>query len=223
MGLFGGKKEVNVQDLLKKLSETGGDGIFKIPIQVFTKYLHENGELITQSGYNGIEGFLDIGGKKHKVEFRYGLNEGCEEGETYILISEHIGTFDDIDNIDLKSIADKLSIDIKQFIANEKDACKLAFHIFCMSNMEYHRQNKEGKFPNEEQYPALLQSFINKVSDDDLGALKEEYTHETPHLNFHKINAVFKSLTRDVSDLETKLRINYAIAENIIQEWDLDK
>ena len=94
MGLFGGKKEVNVQDLLKKLSETGGDGIFKIPIQVFTKYLHENGELITQSGYNGIEGFLDISKIEKIAKF-------CEKKNIILFIDEVYFHFNNFSSMQL--------------------------------------------------------------------------------------------------------------------------
>jgi hypothetical protein len=221
--LFGGKKEVNVVNILKTIDGSGGQGIAQVPIEVFAKYLHENGEQ-RPSQAGTVEGFINIDGKKRKVAFQHGMFQGLQEGETLITVFGSSGIEDNIDNIDPKSLADGLSGLIKKFIANENDACSIAYQMFVQSNMAYngaYMAKGEPKFPSEEQYPASLQSFLNKVSADDM--LKEEYQNLSPDLDFFEINDVFNSLTRDVSDPETQLIINYAIVENIIQEWGLDK
>lgn len=221
--LFGGGKEVNISNILKTIDESGGQGIAQVPIEVFAKYLDENGEQRpSQAGV--VEGFLNIDGKKRKVDFQHGVFQGLQEGETLITIFESSGIEDHIDNIDPKLLADGLSSLIKEFISSENDAYSVAWAAYTQSNMAYNGAyiaKGEPKFPSDDQHPASIQGFLNKVCPD--GSLKEEYQNMSPDLDFFEINDVFNSLTRDVSDPETQLIINYAIVENIVQEWDLDK
>lgn len=221
--LFGGKKEVNVANILKTIDESGGQGIAQVPIEVFAKYLHENGEQ-RPSQAGAVEGFLNIDGKKRKVGFQHGVFQGLQEGETLITVFGSSGIEDNIDNIDPKSLAVGLSSLIKEFISNEDDAYSVAWAAYTQSNMAYNGAyiaKGEHKFPSDDQRPASIQGFLNKVCPD--GSLKEEYQNMSPDLDFFEINDVFNSLTRDVSDPETQLIINYAIVENVIQEWNLDK
>ena len=44
--------------------------------------------------------------------------------------------------------------------------------------------------------------------------LKDEFDDLSPEFDFFEINPVIESLTRDISDAELQLKINYAIAEN---------
>ena len=208
---------------MKTIDESGYKGIAQVPIEVFVKYLHENGEQ-RPSQAGTVEGFLNIDGKKRKVAFQYGVFQGLQEGETLITVFGSSGIEDNIDNIDPKSLAVGLSSFIKDFISNEDDAYSVACAAYSQSNMAYNGAyiaKGEPKFPSEDQHPASIQGFLNKVCPD--GRLKEEYQNMSPDLDFFEINDVFNSLTRDVSDPETQLIINYAIVENIIQEWGLDK
>ncbi len=221
--LFGGKKEIDIINILKTIDGSGGQGIVRVPIDVFAKYLHENGEQ-RPSHAGAVEGFLNIDGKKRKVAFQHGVFQGLQEGETLITVFASSGIEDHIDRIDPKSLADGLSSLIKEFISSENDAYSVAWAALTQSNMAYngaYMAKGEPKFPSDDQMPKSLQMFLNKVCPD--GTLKEKYRNLSPDLDFFEVNDVFNSLTRDVSDPETQLIINYAIVENIIQEWGLDK
>jgi len=227
MGLFssffGVKREINVANILQTIDKSGGRGIAQVPIKVFAKYLHENGEQ-RPSYFDTVSGFLNIDGKKRKVEFQDGVHCGTREGETLVTIFSNSGIEDNIDNIDPKLLSEGLASLIKKFIATENDAYRVAYQIFAQSNtlyMEAYTSKNDPKFPDPDQYPTSVNSFLNKVTVD--GMLKEEYHNLSPDLDFFEINEVFDSLTKDVYNPELQLTINFAIVENIIQEWSLDK
>lgn len=106
----------------------------------------------------------------------------------------------------------------RDLIANKDEAYYLAFHLFSMSNRAY-TLGGVGH-PTEDKYPASIKTFFYKVCED--GALKEEYRNSNENWNMHSINDDFNSITQNISNHETKLIINYALVENIIQEWDLN-
>ena len=110
----------------------------------------------------------------------------------------------------------------RDLIANKDEAYKLACHLFAMSNGAYRLGGV--RHPTEDQYPASIKTFSNKVLEDQDGIkrFKKEYQNGNENWNMHAINADFNAITSAIQNNETKLIINYALAENIIQEWDLN-
>lgn len=216
--LFGGKKSINVTKILQSIKENGGQGIVDAPIEVFAKYLQENGE--QQPSHAGVvTGFLNVDGKRCKVGFQHGVLQGLQKGETIITVFSNSGIEGVIDKIGLESLAVELYSLITKFISNEDDAYTIAYQMIVQSNMIYNKAylaKGEHKIANKDNYPALLKEFTNEVNID--GYLKEEYQDLSPDLDFFEINDVFDSLTRDISDPELQLKLNYAIVENIIRE-----
>jgi len=107
----------------------------------------------------------------------------------------------------------------RDLIANKDEAYNLAFHLIVLSEGVY-ALGGVGH-PTEDQCPASIKTFLDKVCDED-DALKEEYQNGNENWNMHAINADFNAITSAIQNNETKLIINYALAENIIQEWDLN-
>ena len=112
----------------------------------------------------------------------------------------------------------------RDLIAKKDEAYKLACHLLAMSNRAYTRGGGVGD-PTEDQYPASIKTFYNKVCEDPDGIkrVKKEYLNGNENWNYHAINADFNAITSAIPNHETKLIINLALVENIIQEWDLNK
>mgnify|MGYP001200593406 FL=1 len=110
----------------------------------------------------------------------------------------------------------------RDLIANKDEAYKLACHLLAMSNRVY-TLGGVGH-PTEDQYPASIKTFSNKVCEDQDGIkrFKKEYQNGNENWNYHAINADFNAITSAIPNHETKLIINLALVENIIQEWDLN-
>jgi hypothetical protein len=105
------------------------------------------------------------------------------------------------------------------YIANKNDAYFLAFQLFSLSN-RLHTLGGTGH-PTEDKYPLLIKKFFNIVCENDV--LKEEYQKPSLEINMHEVNGHFESITSQLNDHNTKLKVNYAVVEGIIKEWGLDK
>ena len=125
-----------------------------------------------------------------------------------------------IESTDFNETAESLVVLLKQYIKNENNAYSMAWQILSVTNMNY-TVNGMQAFPTADQSPPLLKKFQDKVIED--GMLKEEYHDLSPEFDYHQINFVLDSLTKNISDPELKLKINFAMAESIIREWNLDR
>ena len=107
------------------------------------------------------------------------------------------------------------------YITDKNDAYFIAFQLFGRSNMIYRRFG-DGSAVSEEKYPDTIKKFYLKVCDvDDLGRFKDEYDKPTTSFDMFEIGDLFESVTQAMNDNETKLKVNYAIVEKIIQKWGL--
>ncbi len=218
--IFGGKEKINIGELLQVVVESGGQATAKIECRDFAEYLQKNGEQ-TPSELGVISGFLRIAGEKRKVEFMSGLLRGVDEGETFINISNNAWIEERFDNT--AELITYLSGDIKELITTKNEALKVSYQIFSLSNTAYftaYQARGETKIPDEENYPPILREFLNIVGDSE-DNLKNEFNNIAPNIDFLKVNAVFTSLTKDISDPDLQLIINYGITEELIQEWGL--
>lgn len=113
------------------------------------------------------------------------------------------------------------------YINNTDDAYHLAFQFFALANSAYNHNRGGAGFPTEDQYPASIKRFFYKVYDKDdgsVGGLKEEYRNLSPEMDMHRIHAEFRHMTSALaSHEEHRLKVNYAVIENIIRDWNLDK
>lgn len=221
MGFFGKKDAFDAGKYLENILKIGGQAIAQVPIKKFSDYLQEHGEQLP-SHAGTVEGLLDINNKKYKVEFRFGIFNDLNEGETFIKISRNSGIESAINTgYNPEDLAEGFaSVLTDTYIKNKNNAYSIVWQICTVSSMQYSGRSN-GQFPSEDKNPVRLQKYFDKVLDS--GMLKDEFQDLSPEFDFFEINPVIESLTRDVGDAELQLKINYAIAENIISKWELDK
>jgi|LWDU01.1.fsa_nt_gi hypothetical protein len=219
--VFGKKDTFDAGKYLEKILKIGGQAIAQVPIKKFSDYLREHGEQLPSHAGTTI-GLLNINNETHRVEFSFGVFNGLNEGETLIKISRNSGIENAVSNgVDPIGLAEGMaSVLTDMYIKNKNNAYSIVWQICTLSSMQYSGRSN-GQFPSEDKNPARLQKYFDKVLDN--GMLKDEFDDLSPEFDFFEINPVIESLTRDISDAELQLKINYAIAENLINKWDLDK
>jgi hypothetical protein len=219
--LFGKKDAFDTGQYLENILKTGGQAIALVPIKKFSDYLQEHGEQLP-SHAGTITGLLNINNESHRVEFSHGTFNGLNEGETLIQISKNSGIESAVNmGYNPEDLAESFaSVLTDRYIKNKNNAYSIVWQICTVSSMQYSGRSN-GQFPGEDKKPTRLQKYFDKVLDNDI--LKDEFQRLSPEFDFFEINPVIESLTRDVNDAELQLKINYAIAENLISKWDLDK
>jgi hypothetical protein len=213
--LFGGKKEANVASILKTVEQSGGQGVVQVPIEIFAKYLHENGEQ-SPSQDGAIEGFVYIEGEKRKVGFQYGGFQGLKEGETLVTVFQQSNIEDEIESIGTENMAKGISDALLKNITSKDMAMVLTYGLLC-----------ETTLGGGHDIPEDIDRFSLKCSDG-LTQFDEGYMEaleKNVHGKFNNViqepRNVFKSVRSEIYDESKKQELSYQIMRTIIKKWSL--
>ncbi len=228
MGLFDilfGKKETKNEDYyLSKLFESvvsqGGKGFINdISLKKLSSYIQKNGEVLPSS-VGVINGFLNIenhGRKKIKI-VDGSINMDMADNELMIQVFNNSNIEEYAENINYESLAKALLKLIP--IKNNDEAFAVSFQLIVYSNMLY--RDRTNKRINEEDYPELIQKYLQKVTVD--GTQKDLYSNMGKGYDFKKLHSLFNNSfpTKDIEDVDKQYEANLEIVKAIIQEWDLN-
>jgi hypothetical protein len=227
-GLFGVKEKEqpspSIPEIVLSIDRSGGQAIVAIPFQNFADYMNRNGEV--RSVYSdGFEGFITLQGKKRKVVFSYGPLNNLESNETLVRVFSDSGIEENLDNINIDSLGEALASVLDEYVQGTSSIEGLTYQIISMAIMEYNHIaiGQDRNTLQEDDYPNYVTTFLSKVQIQDEGdyypRLRDEF--ECNDIDFRQFNSVFKSLTRDISDPDVHLQVNFAIAHSIITKYKL--
>lgn len=219
--LFGGKKAVNIENILKNIDESGGQGIVRIPIELFAKYLNENGKQ-KPSHVGSIEGFININGEKRKVGFQHGVFRGLQEGETLVTVFQKSNIEDHLESVGVENMAISLADNILENITSSDMAVSLTYALLCETTLggdfelpedleEFSLKCSDGLTEFDEGYMEALNKNLNR---DDNFAGKFDAVIAEP------IN-IFKGIRNEIYDEKKKQELSYFVMREIINKWSL--
>lgn len=218
-GLFGGKKEVNIENILKSVEKNGGQAVVQIPIKVFAKYMHENGEQKpTEAG--SVKGFLTISGEKRKVGFQYGPFMGLQEGETIVTVFEKSGIEENLEN--LENVAVAIAGTMLKNITSRDMAVALAYGLVCNGTLggtfelpkdidNFSLRCSGGLTPFDDGYREAVN--LNIKYNDYFNRKSAEEIREPIHM--------FLCAVDDICDENKKREFCFAVVREVISKWGL--
>lgn len=224
--IFGGgsrQPKIEIHDLLVAVDEAGGDAVVEVPVKEFVDYIKQHGEIRTTFN-GGFEGVISINGKNRKVNFSFGTLNNLSSNETFVSIASNSGIEENLEHIDVDSLGEALAKVLDDYIPNSSCATQIAYQIMSMTISGYNHiaigQNKEAL--NSNNYPDFVNDFIDKVSvKNEYGFNKLNDKYKKEDMNFRQFNSVFESLTKDVTDSNTQLQINFSILKAIIKKYGI--
>jgi hypothetical protein len=219
--LFGGKKEVNISNILKTIDESGGQGVAQVPIELFAKYLHENGEQ-KPSTADSLVGFINIDGEKRKVGFQHGVFHGLKEGETLVTVFQKSNIEDQLESVGIENMAISLADSLLGNITSSDMAVSLAYALLCETTLgggfelpdyieEFSLKCSDGLTQFDEGYMEALKKNLNR---DDSFTGKFDNEIDEPR-------NIFKSIRNEIYDENKKQELSYLIMREIINKWNL--
>jgi hypothetical protein len=219
--LFGGEKEVNIANILKTIDESGGQGVAHVPIELFAKYLHENGEQ-KPSTADSLVGFINIDGEKRKVGFQHGVFHGVQEGETLVTVFQKSNIGDSIDSVGIENMAVSLADTLLENITSKDMAVALTYAFLCETTIgggielhddieNFSLKCSDGLTQFDEGYMDALNKNLNR-SDMFTGKFDSE---------INEPSAIFKGVRNEIYDENQKLELSSLIMREIIKRWNL--
>ncbi len=219
--LLGGKKEVNITNILKTVDEMGGQGFVQVPIKSFAKHLHENGEQ-KPSHAGSVEGFIDIDGKKRKVGFQYGMFYELKEGETLVTVFQKSNIEDHLESVGVENMAISLADNLLENITSSAMAVSLTYALLCETTIdglpdgpddieEFSLKCSDGLTLFDEGYMEALNKNLNR--DDDFIGKFDDAINEPVN--------IFMSIRNEIYDESKKQELSYLIMRKIINKWNL--
>lgn len=224
--IFGGKttqEKSSIHNLLVAVDEAGGSCVVEIPVESFVDYVKQNGEL-RATYVGGFEAIISINGKNRNVQFTFGTLNDLNSNETFVSIASNSGIEENLEQIDIDSLGEGLAKVLAEYIPDASCATQVAYQIMSMTISGYNHIaiGQEKEFLNSNNYPDFVKRFIDKVSvknEYGFDELSDKYIKD--NINFRQFNAVFESLTADVTDPETQLQINFSILKAIIKKYEI--
>jgi hypothetical protein len=219
--LFGGKKEVNIANILKTIDEIGGQGVAQVPVELFAKYLHENGEQ-KSSTTGSVDGFINIDGEKRKVGFQYGVFYGLQEGETLVTVFKKSNIEENFESVGVENMATSLADNFLENITSSEMAVSLAYALLSETTIgggfelpydikEFSLKCSDGLTMDDEGFFEALNKNLNR---DDSFAGKFDKEIDEPRNTFKKIR-------NEIYNESRKQELSYLILREIINKWNL--
>lgn len=219
--LFGRKKNVDIDRILRSVDEHGGRGVVQVPIQLFAKYLHENGEQ-KSSTYDSVVGFISVSGVRRKVVFQHGKIHGLGASETRVTVFKKSNIEDALDSMGVEHLAKNLADSFLQKTTSLKMALPLTYALLC-----------ETTIGGEFDLPNYLEEFYSKISDGltqfdegqteaiqkNLGLdnkFRGKYDDE-----IDEVLEIFKGVRNEIYDETKKQTLSYLVMKEILKKWEI--